>query len=175
MLGLRRRRRRDEYPLGSCTRYVYDTVPWVPLGWGDAYQWPYCAATIGLKVTPLPDARALVVFPPGPEHGLYGHVAKVVSVFPPNTLTVVDHATGRYHDVDLTGWPPVGAVHYILPPDDKTVRLPRGPLHNGQGQSAQVIADVITAWDDFVNYWNFRAGLQHDIFQLVSNSLNQFI
>ena len=175
MWPLRRTRRRDEYPPGSCTRYVYDTVPWVPLGWGDAFQWEQSARHAGLTISDFPRRGYLAVFSIIDGIRPLGHVSLVSSVGDDGMFSFFEGNPPRLTCTPppREGWP--GRTRFIVPPADTTKRLQRGALHNGRGQFTNVIIDVENAWDEFRAYWNLTIGVQETGLQLVNNSLNQFI
>ena len=159
MLRLRRERRRDEYPAGSCSRHVYDTVPWVPLGWGDAYQWAESAVRAGLSVGAVPRHGAIAVWPPGDRFGPYGHVAYVNHVRSDGQFCVYER--GWY------GVPGTSMVWCAVPTEATFIygsaraqeRLPRGDRHNGRGDSGDPIASVVNAYEQMRAYYNIGAAI----------------
>lgn len=160
MRRLLRRRRRGAYPAGSCTRRLYDIVPWVPLGWGDAYQWGHSAVRAGLRVDHDPEVGALAVWAPGDKRGPYGHVAYVCS-----TNGVAQFCVYEYEHQGVPGaimtWYGVGNdAAFIHPPDQVQRRLPRGALHNGRGDSVDPIVSVVAAYESMRAYYNIGAAVQ---------------
>lgn len=174
MFRIRRRTRREQYPPDTCTRDVYNAVPWVPLGWGDAHQWADSAKRSGLTLTNIPSDGAVAVFSDTSTWGEHGHVALVYTVLPSGDWIMQVDDPPQLMQVEADRSPAPNSVSFILPPPDTRRRLPRGDLHNGQGAAVDVIVQVMQAYDDFRNYWNLRVGLQHDVLQIVNDNLGQY-
>lgn len=160
MPRLFKRRTPDEYPEGSCTRFVYDTVPWVPLGWGDAHQWAESARHAGLTVDDNPRPGCVAAWDKQTAYQLWGHVAVVENV--PDKYTV--HVR-QLADVPRGGWPVTtvsrgSILAYIHPPTDTSQRLPRGALHNGRGDSVDPVVSVVQAYETMRAYYNLGAAVQ---------------
>jgi hypothetical protein len=146
-----------EYPYGQCTRAVYDAVPWVPLNWGDAYQWLGSAIVAGLDTRTVPEVGDVAVYPRGYPFGPLGHVALVMSIgF--DGMYDIHPGQGSYREtrnLDVRGTYN-GAV-FIVPPKDENTRLGPGFLHCGHGDNPDPIINVMQAWDGLAWYWNWTA------------------
>ena len=128
MFRLRRPRRSAGYPEGSCTRYAYDTLPWVPLRWGDAQQWPESARRAGLVVDKEPAAGCLCVIQTWDLNDRTGHVVVIDDVLDDGRLMINERwslCTITVTQLMLrTGVP----TAYIHPPQDECRRLPDGAV-----------------------------------------------
>ncbi len=160
MLRLRKAKQAADYPPGTCTRYVYDVVPWIARGWGDAWQWTNSAHRAGYAVTVYPLPGAVAVWDPGGPLGVYGHVAVVTEHVSDWQITVQD-ASGP-HTLFIDGrWNQMGTPsHFIQAPPTPHRRGPDGIDCPGRGAAPNPITEVVSAWDGVAWYWNHTAPLQ---------------
>lgn len=160
MRWLRRPRPADEYPAGTCTRHVYDTVPWVPLGWGDAYQWSTSAVAAGVSVGGLPRHGAVAVWQPGEPFGPYGHVAYVCATEQGGKFCVYENGWYGVPGTSMVWHDPPTDALFLYAPAKVQGRLPRGDRHNGRGDSGDPIAAVIDAYEKMRAYYNIGAAFE---------------
>ena len=160
MLRLRRKKQTPDYPPGTCTRYVYDTVPWVPRGWGDAWQWTTSARAAGFAVTTYPLPGAVAVWDPGTSLGVYGHVAVVVESRPGAEFTVRDASGTHMLHIDRSLMRDPVPAHFIQAPPTPHYRRADGMAGAGRGAGADEIVSVLVAWDSVAWFWNHTAPLQ---------------
>lgn len=173
MRRLRTVKRPPGYPEGTCTEFAYRTTPWVPLGWGDAAQWPASALAAGLIVCDHPLKNGLAVWPQGREHGPYGHVAPVVDVEDDGAFTVWEASPGTLVPGRDRHYGPGASAWFIHPPAHPYTRLPDGVFGAGRGAAPDPIDQVVTSWDGLVQYWNQGAPRQSINLELVVLMLAQ--
>lgn len=170
---MRRPRRQKTYPAGSCTRHVYDTVPWVPLGWGDALQWAASAHGAGLVVSDHPVKGAVAVWPHGAAAGPYGHVAVVVQVDFDGEFTVWQNSAGGRYTTEEKRFGPGSSAWFIHPPANTMRRLPAGVFGNGHGDSSDPIVQVAQSWNALTWYWDNIAFYQSLKIELLAIQINR--
>lgn len=153
----------DPYPAGSCTDFAWKVCPWVPLGWGDAVQWPAMAHQAGLVVCDVPAKNGLAIWPQGTVAGAYGHVAVVVDVQDDGAFTAWEaDPTGTVQTRDRH-FGPGTCSWFIHPPADWRTTLPAGYLGGGRGDASDPIGSVVSAYEQMRAYYNIGAA-----FDLVS-------
>jgi hypothetical protein len=160
MRRLFRARRKDEYPAGTCTRHAYDGVPWVPLGWGDAYQWADSAVRAGLSVGGVPRHGAIAVWQPGEPFGPYGHVAYVCHARTDGKFCVYERGWYGVPGTSMVWHDAATTAVFVYPPQGVQGRLPRGERHNGRGDDGDPITSVINAYESMRAYYNIGAAFE---------------
>jgi surface antigen len=160
MLRLRKAKQAADYPPGTCTRHVYDVVPWVPRGWGDAWQWGSSARAAGYAVTFYPLPGAVAVWDPGTQFGVYGHVALVVENRPGEEFTVQDASGVHMLHADRSLYHGPLPTDFIQAPPTPHRRGADGAAGAGRGAAPNPIVEVVSAWDGVAWYWNHTAPLQ---------------
>jgi hypothetical protein len=157
---LRRAKQAADYPPGTCTRHVYDTVPWVARGWGDAWQWAESAHRAGYAVTTYPLPGAVAVWDPGTSYGVYGHVAVVTGTQGDGVMVLVDAGGPWKCNLQLGGMGRSAPSHFIQAPPSPHRRGPDGGAGAGRGAGPDAIVGMMQSWDSLAYYWNHDAPLQ---------------
>lgn len=117
------------YFAGQCTRFVAETLSWVPAGLGNAGEWLSNAQAKGYSVGRDPVVGSVAVW--GVQPGMpYGHVAVVKSLDPGGTITVAEENWLGAGVADTrAGVNPSGISGFIYAPGGGSVQ----PLNWGPG------------------------------------------
>jgi len=104
------------YTWGNCTYFVAKTLPWIPAGLGDAYQWLANARAKGLQTGSTPVVGSVVVYGQGHGYSNFGHVAVVQSINGDGTFNVSEMNFLGLNKVDTRKSSMNDVVGFILPP-----------------------------------------------------------
>lgn len=104
------------YAFGNCTYFVAKTLPWIPGGLGDAYQWIANAKAKGLQVSNTPVVGSVVVYGQGNGYSQFGHVAVVQSLNSDGTFNVSEMNFAGFNQTDTRTSSMKDVAGFILPP-----------------------------------------------------------
>lgn len=104
------------YAFGNCTYFVAKTLPWIPGGLGDAYQWLSNARAKGLQTSTTPVVGSVVVYGQGNGYSNFGHVAVVRALNGDGTFQVSEMNFVGFNQTDTRKSTMKDVAGFILPP-----------------------------------------------------------
>lgn len=147
------------YAWGNCTYFVAKTLPWIPAGLGDAYQWLANARAKGLQTSSVPVVGSVVVYGQGNGYSQFGHVAVVQSINSDGTFVVsemnflglnkTDTRTSTMKDVAgfilAPGTTSSSSIPTFAPPSDPVTALVNSVVNAGNNFSKYVTQGAFVA------------------------------